>query len=296
MIGYNLQNFYNEQIFSLRQRGDLHSAISYCQEAIEDFPYNNFYYKLLGDLCLQSGKYTEASKAYINNLKLIGDKPQYFKIFVKFYNYLLSLTNDDFMQNYRDVLICNMENNSFSASIVNALSNFLNLEYPLELTAFLRKSDDDKNFAEVTSEIKAWEQNNEIFKLNTIVSYRINISNRNNSKNIDNFIVSVLERLNRIDDALQIAYELALSSNDPTTFRTLMRLCRKREDYSIAEKLMKKRPELLQRIDFNTHYELVYYYNHKENEQELKRSLQHIYRSAQGSLPISNRTKALSRW
>ena len=47
---------FSEAILGLRNAGALDEAIKKCREAIAEFPNNNFFHKILGDICLQTGR------------------------------------------------------------------------------------------------------------------------------------------------------------------------------------------------------------------------------------------------
>ena len=73
------------EISILRRNGEILNAIGKCKDGIRLFPKNNFFHKILGDLYFQNGDFEEASQEYVENLKLIGDKPHLFKVFIRFF-------------------------------------------------------------------------------------------------------------------------------------------------------------------------------------------------------------------
>lgn len=111
--------------------------------------------------------------------------------------------------------------------------------------------------------------------------------NHSNSRRIDEHVLSVLERHNRINDSLQLAVKLLDAYSNPTIIRALFRICRKKGDYTEAERYLKRFPEIISEQNFNIQYELAYYFYYKKNEESLQRSLRIIRSSASGSIPIS---------
>ena len=53
---------YSERILFLRIRGDIDKAIDLCDEAIEKFRDNNFFYKIKGDLLFIKSKYSDSGQ------------------------------------------------------------------------------------------------------------------------------------------------------------------------------------------------------------------------------------------
>ena len=77
-----------DKISALRQSENLSMAITECKDAIEAYPQENFFHKILGDIYLQSANIEEACDEYIENLKLMTDKPYLFKNFRRFFHSL----------------------------------------------------------------------------------------------------------------------------------------------------------------------------------------------------------------
>ena len=75
---------YSKQISKRRNYGKLDEAINIAIEAKKNYPDENIFEKILGDLYLQNGNYEEAGNAYNNFLIKIDDNIQYVKHFAKF--------------------------------------------------------------------------------------------------------------------------------------------------------------------------------------------------------------------
>ena len=76
---------YSDHIRELRYNGFIEDAIQMCNEAINAFPEDNFFYKLQGDLHGQKGDYVTAAQYYLEQLKRLGGRPGQVKGFARFY-------------------------------------------------------------------------------------------------------------------------------------------------------------------------------------------------------------------
>ena len=103
---------------------------------------------------------------------------------------------------------------------------------------------------------------------------------------IDSYCMSVYENSEKFNSALKIAEELLDIHLEPVVIRSLFRICRKIKDYERADKLLDKYPEILKRKDFNTLYELVYYFESYEKLSEVEHILKKIEDNFPHSTPI----------
>lgn len=79
-----------DEISKLRFDGNLSVAIERCHDAISAYPEDNFFYKVLGDLCFQEKNYVAAHQAYLEHLKRLSKMPEHFKAFARFYRQFTS--------------------------------------------------------------------------------------------------------------------------------------------------------------------------------------------------------------
>lgn len=67
----------------------------------------------------------------------------------------------------------------------------------------------------------------------------------------------------------------------------MLRICRKRSDYSFVERELHIDDDFIERSSFNLQYEPVYYFQIKDDEERLEKTLRQMRRSAAGSIPIA---------
>jgi hypothetical protein len=74
---------------------------------------------------------------------------------------------------------------------------------------------------------------------------------------------------------------------NPENVRTLLRICRKLKDYTVAENEIDFDESYLDKSRFNVLYELVYYFEFINNSRLLNQTLKKMRISANGSIPIA---------
>ena len=110
-----------DKISALRQSGNLSMAITECKDAIEAYPQENFFHKILGDIYLQSANIEEACDEYIENLKLMTDKPYLFKNFKRFFYSLERVASNQQIAALKEKIKENIKNKVFSEKICDSL-------------------------------------------------------------------------------------------------------------------------------------------------------------------------------
>ena len=116
-----------------------------------------------------------------------------------------------------------------------------------------------------------------------------NVLNRERTlqnQQIDTFFISTYEKLGKYHEALKIAKELLAISLDSIVIRSVFRICRIIGNYEIADEILESYPAILNRKDFNISYELVYYFEAKDNFERVKKILEKIEKQSAESLPI----------
>lgn len=108
---------------------------------------------------------------------------------------------------------------------------------------------------------------------------------------IDSYCLSVYENWGQYENALKIAEELLDIDLEAVVIRALFRICRKIGDYGRADKLLAKYPDIQQRKDFHTLYELVYYFKVFERWNDVKAVLEKIEKNFPYSTPILKTAK-----
>src|SRR5262249_42042564 len=103
---------------------------------------------------------------------------------------------------------------------------------------------------------------------------------------IDLYSASLYEKFNEPDKALKIIVELLEVRLDFVAVRALFRICRNKKNYDKADELLSRKPSILQVTDFNVLYELVYYFEAKNDFDQLYRVLRILEKGFSGNLPV----------
>ena len=286
---YISQKTYADTISELRSSGKLEQAIAECIKATKAFPDNNFFYRILGDLYRQNGNMESAFNAYFEQIKLIHGHPELVRTFSRFYAYLKLIDPDKLTTEFMPRVMDSIQKEEISYDIKEALLLSIGEDFLVDkgLMELCAKTNSDENLTEVRKTVDKMAYERNMGSINVIANYRINAVNRHASKKIDSYFLTLLEHTELFDKALLLIEKIMDQSRNPIIIRTLLRICRKKEDYTIAEKLLFFDDNFINRSDFNIQYELVYYYETRQDEHLLKVTLQKMKESASRSLPIS---------
>lgn len=286
---YENQKMYSENIFKLRYSENLEQAISECIQATKLFPTNNFFYRILGDLYKQIGNIESAFDAYLEHLKLIQGRPDLVGSFARFYRYLKLNTPEKLNLEYLPRIREAMQKNEISNDVREALILLIGEDFLVdkELLELCEKTENDSNLAKVKESVEMMVSKGNMGSVIAIANYRINATGRLASKQTDLYFVTLLEHTEFFDKALLLIEKIVDQYCNPLIIRTLLRICRKKEDYTFAEDLLDFDDKFIDNSDFNIQYELVYYYEIKKDDHSLNKTLQRMKVSASSSLPIS---------
>lgn len=279
---------YSNEISRLRYRGKINDAIKKCDEAILYFPNNNFFYKLLGDLYVQKGDFENAGVAYIHQLKLIEDVPEQFKNFARFYQLLEKNVSEDKVIKYQNLIKDLVRKGEIPRVIEKKLATLFISDVFLdkELRELMNYAMDDRNLSET---IKKIDTIKDLDAIQTIIVLIINKKGNLPNYKTNEYLVSVAEKYELYSEGLELIKKIL--SNDrrrnPVIIRTLFRICRKLQDYSVAESILDIDIPFVLASDFNIQYELVYYFEYIDNVELLNRTLKKMRNSAASSIPIA---------
>jgi len=282
------QSYYNDNISLLRRNQKFDEAIALCVQAIKEYSENNFYYKIMGDIYLQLCQYDFSLSAYFEYLERINDRYELFKGFIRFFERLVEKDSIN-KQDYKNKLFSKVNESKYSIKVTEWLQAYLRTTVIItdELNIILSYSDDDKQSLKFIKKIQELESKNQNVELLLVFDHCINRVSREFTKINDKYIISILEKHKRYQNALSIAYSLLKTDNDAVVIRTIFRIGRNINDYSIAKKVISEDPKLIDKQNFNIQYELFYYYKYLDNYDAINKCLTKIYSSAQGSLSIS---------
>ena len=272
----------------MRRNGELLLAIEKCTEAIKSFPENNFFHKVLGDIYFQNGNLEEGCNEYIENLKYITNKPELFKTFAKFYRTFEKKASANQIETFKHKIKQSIYENCFSEEITDSLISFLGNEVIVDqkLIDFLVLSDDDKNYETVMQNINKWENERNLICIQSLISHKLNSSDYTRSKKINTDLIVYLEKTGRFESALDLI-ESSQRPYDFTMQSRILRICRRLTDYNHAERLLIIDDSYIDRSDFNVQYELVYYFQFKNDNESLQKTLKKMSQGASRSIPIA---------
>lgn len=280
------EDAYADEIRHLRYTNKLDEAVVKCKEAIEEFPHDNFFYKILGDIYFQMKKYDLAGCAYLENLKRMeNDKP--FRSFVRFYRSMLRKAPADVNKAFRDSIKEAIANHSFVKAIEDSLVELIGdeLAQDHEVIRLIALSDDDQNKKRIKDLVEQWEAEKNNTNIRLLIKHKLSASDYSKSGSINRYLIQFLERTARYADAL----ELIVKSQAPYNkfmICAIFRNCRYISNYEVANNLFEINESFIRSADFNIQYELVYYFQSKDDAENIDRTLRTMRRSA-NSIPIA---------
>ena len=285
---YLLQDTISSEIFDLRNAHDYQGAISKCEEAIRIFPQNNFFHKILGDIYLQIDDYSNAAKEYLINLQLTKNV-RLFKNFIRFFRALQKKASPQFIDEYKHTIQLAIQRNEFSKEVVEQLVFFLgdNMIIDQDLGSQIIMSDNDHNYDKVSRYIKACEQEKKENNIRALINHRIQNPNWQHSKKISLCLFQSAERISLFKEALALIKTAPVNVRNLQIDCSILRICRRIRDYSVAETLIRIDDRFIKQSDFNIQYELVYYFHGKGMTEELDKALHAMRASARHSIPIA---------
>ena len=277
-----------DKISTLRQSGNLSTAITECKDAISAYPNDNFFHKILGDIYLQNNNIQAACNEYIEHLRLIADKPYLFNAFRRFFRSLERVATIQQIDFFKGQIKENIKNKVFSEEISDALISFFGSDVfeGDELVAVLKISNDDKNKQRVLETVNTWEKKQRLAYIQALVLHKIKEEDHSKCKRIDAELIVFLEKTGRLDAAIDLI-EVSQKPYNFTMQSRILRICRKISNYGKAEALLEINDHFISNSDFNVQYELVYYFQYTNNIVCLEKVLKLMRRGASSSLPIA---------
>lgn len=285
---YEEQRLLADEITKFRFSNQPDKAIALCQQAMLQFPTNSFFPKLQGDICRQYGRFSQAAQAYLKMMMLL--RPNQFSIFVTAYRNLEKDAPGEVMQSFLDNIKELINSTHLSRELQKNLYTFLGprLAIDSDFLLFVEQANDDRNINLVKSKIDKWESTENIAKIEALAMLKLNAEKNSNSKRIDSFLIQKLEKLKKYDLALTVIGKTQKPYEDKTILAAMLRICRKKEDYSFVEKELSIDEEFINISDFNLQYELFYYFRKTENNEGLEKTLKLMQSSsATSSIPIA---------
>lgn len=284
---FQRENMYSDEIRNLRYTSKLDEAVSKCKEAIDNFPDNNFFYKILGDIYLQMEQYQLASDAYLENLKRLKNLDR-FKSFIRFYHTIQKKAPDSVNREFRKKIKEAIKNQLFVQEIEESLIGLIGNEIAQddEVIQLLTLSNNDDNLGVIRTQIEQWEKEQNTTNIRLLIKYKLTSDDISKSDNINRYLIHFLERTGRYEEALavikktQAPYNLSMKC-------AIFRNCRRISNYDLVDQIFTINDSFINTADFNILYELVYYFQSKEDSENIDRTLHAMRRAAERSIPIA---------
>lgn len=282
---------YSYLISQLRYAGETAQAIETCEQAIADYPENNFFYKVLGDLWMQRGEYKKASSCYLEQLKRLGDRPEQFKAFARFYKTFEQQVDENTAAEYRTGLRLAVERNEIAPQISEKLAFLLGEsdfdEIQDDLKEWIDLIHGEKDTQKIRKRIDELVRNDQKDKLCRLLQYYSRRSLGKKKRELCKILIASAERAGLYEAGIELIGSEKEHLKDAIIVRSLLRISRKQNDYTRAEELLTLDKAFVEGSDFNVLYELVYYYQYKQDEELLSQTLKKMNGAAGSSLPIA---------
>lgn len=285
---YLRENAFSEEIMQLRYAKKLDEAITKCKEAINEFPDNNFFYKILGDIHLQKEEYQLAADAYLENLRRLKNADR-FRNFIRFYRTLQKRTSEQFVDEYRLKLKDAIEHQHFCDEVAESLVSFIGNELvqDQDLIRLIKLADDDKNLSTIKKQIDRWESEKNTTSISVLVKHKLDGTDFTNSAKINRYLIQFLERTGLYQWALDIIEKTQKPYTNLAIRCAVLRNGRRVGNYDLANRIYVIDQTFIESSDFNIQYELVYYFESINDDVNLNKTLDAMRRSARKSIPIA---------
>lgn len=275
--------WYSDRISRLRYAGNLDEAVKVCEEAITEYPENNFFYKVKGDLWLQQKDYEKAADCYLEQLKHLGKKLKLFGNFARFYNTYSQRVSRENLKEYRERVLAAVEKHEIEPEISEKVIALLG-EENYEILDLIYKGG---AVEEIRTGVEKLVRERQKEKIALLLQKCIKIDFIKNWREIYLILIAAAERMGLYELAVELLVRDERVKREPVMIRTLLRVSRKQNDYTKAELFLTLDRAYVDSCDFNVLYELVYYFGHNQNEEMLKHVLKQMRRAAESSLPIA---------
>jgi signal transduction histidine kinase len=293
------------KVYSLRAEGKLEEAIELCEQADNESPRSYFFKKILGDLHFKRSDYDKAAQFYFDFLKKLPPNEIQFSEFAKRYYRLARVWRKARLAAYAKIIMLELQRGRISEQNAARIRALITSDIPSEPSAGTNLSSEgaqlvkmlsgDTLFKEVTDRAK-WMGLNEPGELAYVLdSFILNRGRSLVRFGVDMYCVALYERLEKYEKAVKVAEELLSLRLDPTLIASFFRICRKMGKYERADKLLDQHPQIveLEKGAFNVLYELVYYYENRNDFPQVRSTLSKIESSFTSRVPIMQTLKNL---
>ncbi|WP_340051241.1 HAMP domain-containing sensor histidine kinase [Pseudomonas proteolytica] len=276
-----------------RTIGDLASAIKVCEKAISLSLDNKFFYKILSDLHFQNDDFDQAFIALARHLQLISTYHREINGFAKRYHRFRRSISKEKAFELTGIVSSTINEKDFKPAVAAAVKAIISSdihvvseEIDQQSRLFLELLKDDSQFESFVKLEKRIEEDSTENLSAILDAHILNRKRTLKTFRIDLHCVSLYEKLGSLASALKIITELLAVKVQPIAVRSLFRICRLRKDYGPADILLEREPALLRARDFNVLYEMVYYFEAKNDYHTVQSILRTIDKSFATNLPV----------
>lgn len=278
------------QIKILRGNDRLNEAIYICQQATKQYPDENFFFKILGDLQYECSMYEESFYSYIKFVLRIREKTN---LITNLFRFINKLRRNECFQG-KDAFFCShlieiLDNDSVTAESRVKLVEFMSETFifpDTDVNAYARILGNPKKSSVMKQFIDTANQRT-LYTFFFVIGQQMKLADFQICENNYKIVVSAMEKNKFLIIALKLTLKMLKITQDGVVVRTLFRLCRQLGNYSAADRYLEDNPYIIDRGDFNIQYELVYYFKEKRDNEQLLQSLGKIRVSAKNSPAIS---------
>lgn len=281
---------------NLRATGDLAQATKICNEASQKFPDDYFYPKIAGDLYFQQGDYNSASTAFLDFLQKIPPTHQKFRDlfgdFTRRYDRLKEIWPQDRLTEYALSILAIIKSRILPQPTALWSISLIESDLPdrVELSdkgnKLIAQVQARASFKTLTTTMREMEETSPVQLKFILDRYILNRPRTTETLKFDAYCISVYERMEDYDHALKIAEELLTINLENIALHSILRICRKINDYKRVDTLIKRYPQILKTDVFNILYELVYYFEARDNLDQTLAVLAKMERFYPDSIPI----------
>ncbi|WP_288492883.1 ATP-binding protein [Paracidovorax oryzae] len=282
----------SDQIRVARDSDDLDRAVALCRKAIHSDEKSPFFRRLLADLLFEQRDFSGAFIALADYLSVAPTSQR--AHFAKRYARFRRVLSPEEMATYVSQLDSALSDEKINIELAGWAKRLIQNDLPVVPinpysplgSEFLEKIGDDAHFDRVVKLGRHLEQQAPAVLSKVLDDIILPRLRRMSTYRIDQFCASIYERWEKYDSALIIVSELLLLKDDPVATRSLFRICRLTLNYERADALIARRPHLLKSDEFNVLYELIYYFEERDDFAQVEAVLRKIEGRFKQNLPV----------
>lgn len=281
----------------LRAAGKLADAIDLCDEAQDRFPNDYFYSQIKSDLLFQLGDYSLSFAAMLEYIARLPSGERRFSFFARRYYRLRKAVPVITARQFASKMLSSVKQNRIDRDHILRCIDLVKDDLPDELSLgadgqrLLELVESAASFHDVVKQAKTLETDNPA-ELKYVLDRSVLSATRSEQTiGLDAHWVSVYERMEEYESALNIAEEILEVRLDVVVVRALFRICRGIGNYDRADRLLERHPSLLKDSSFNVLYEFVYYFESKNDLAQVRVVLGRMEKQHMESVPIQRTVK-----